>query len=666
MARAGAHVEEEAERVSPLVLDVLKRYWGYDALRPLQGEAIAASMAGRDSLLVLPTGGGKSLCFQVPAVLAKGLTIVVSPLISLMKDQVDGLRLAGYPAAALHSGVSAEEAQSVRAQARAGDLRLLYVAPERLLTPSFMSWVAKLYDTADGLASFAIDEAHCISQWGHDFRPEYRRLAELREAFPRTPVHAYTATATPRVREDIVAQLRLRNAAVLVGRFDRPNLTYRIQQRTDLVGQILSIIKRHKDAGVIIYCISRKDTEQVAADLNASRVKAAAYHAGLAPAQRERVQDDFIHERVNVVAATVAFGMGIDRSDVRCVIHAAMPKTVEHYQQETGRAGRDGLPSECVLLTSPADGVRWQKLMQRSAAESDADPQSIAMGLRIQQELLQEMQRLAGAARCRHQALTEYFGQEYVAPVGVPKGCGACDVCLGDMEEVPEGLTIAQKIISCVYRVGQNSGAVHVAEVLRGSRAQRILERGHDRVSTFGLLAGTGKDAITGYIQQLIDQGALIQTAGEYPVLTLSPASSEVLKGARRVALWRPRGTAEGAAVPAHASVGMRVAQGPPLPAEEQAMFESLRGLRRRIADDRKVPPYVVFSDATLEELCRIRPTTPEVMSTVRGIGRLKLADLGGIFSAHIAAYCHEHGLETDKMGADKARAAPSGAKSPS
>ena len=332
------------------ILQAVQQYWGYDQLRPHQMEAITAGLERQDSLVVLPTGGGKSLCYQVPPLVAQRTDIVVSPLISLMKDQVDALKACGYPAAALYSGVSDGDRREIEARAAAGQFRLLFVAPERLLTPGFLSLAKRI-----NVRAFAIDEAHCISHWGHDFRPEYRRLAALKEHFPEASVHAYTATATDRVRQDIVAQLGLRTPRVLVGRFDRPNLIYRAVPRNDLEVQLLDVIRRHAGEAVIIYCISRADTERTAAALQARGIKAAAYHAGLDALSRTRTQDDFATEKLDVVVATVAFGMGIDRSNVRCVIHAALPKSVEQYQQETGRAGRDGLEAECVLFFSSAD-----------------------------------------------------------------------------------------------------------------------------------------------------------------------------------------------------------------------------------------------------------------------------------------------------------------------
>jgi RecQ family ATP-dependent DNA helicase len=391
---------------------VLQKYWGFDQLRPLQGEAITAALEGRDSLVVMPTGGGKSLCYQVPAAVAGRTDIVVSPLISLMKDQVDALKACGYPAAALHSGLTETEKSNVIREMVAGRLRLVFVAPERLLTPAFFAAARRL-----DVRAFHIDEAHCISQWGHDFRPEYRRLTELRRSFPEASIHAYTATATPRVRSDIAVQLGLKRPAELVGIFDRPNLNYQIVGRDDPGSQMLGILARHQSEATIIYCISRKETEETSAFLRSKGVKAAAYHAGMTPSERTRTQEAFAAEGVDVVVATVAFGMGIDRSNVRCVVHAAMPKSVEHYQQETGRAGRDGLEAECIMLYSRSDFRRWSFIMDQSGA--------LAETLEAQKALMRDMRNLVESPVCRHAALSRYFGQKYEVP-----DCGACDICV--------------------------------------------------------------------------------------------------------------------------------------------------------------------------------------------------------------------------------------------
>ncbi len=664
------------------ILNAVRETWGYDSLRAMQSRAIRASLSDRDSLAVMPTGGGKSLCYQVPPLLTGRLTVVVSPLIALMRDQVDALRIAGYPAAALNSHSSAEEARAVRQGTRDGSLRLLYVAPERLLMESTISWLGSL---GDRLGSIAIDEAHCISQWGHDFRPEYRRLAELRDHFPTLALHAYTATATPRVRDDIVAELRLRDPVVLVGRFDRPNLTYRVLPRTRMVEQVASALKRHAGEAAIVYCISRRETESLAASLKARGIGAEAYHAGLSAEVRTRLSEDFRAERVNVVCATVAFGMGIDRPDVRCVIHAAMPKSVEHYQQETGRAGRDGLPAECLLLYSGSDPVKWRDLMEQSHAESGAAPDA----LQAQLELLRHMQSLASGGRCRHRALSEYFGQPYGAPVeddeaarGTPAagvdgadaggGCSACDACLNELDEVPEGQVVAKKIISCVYRVGQNSGAGHVADVLRGRSTQRILDKGHDKLSTFGLLRDQPRETILSCLHQLVDAGALA-IGGEFPVVSLTPAAREFLAGSRTARLVQARrdtalsDNADSAFASAHAGrqgrhrraapgAGGAAAGAPALTEQESELFESLRVLRREVADSLGVPAYVVFGDSTLHELARVRPGSMETLICVRGIGRRKAEQFGERFVAHIAGWCREHGATLDAAPGSRPR----------
>ena len=643
----------------------LGRYWGFDALRPLQREAVLASLDGRDSVVVMPTGGGKSLCFQLPPLLRpegeSALCLVVSPLIALMKDQVDGLKLAGYPAAALYSGHGSDDLTEVRRGLDQGRLKLLMTSPERLLTEGFLDLLASLRP-GRGVASIAVDEAHCISQWGHDFRPEYRRLAELRDVLPGVPVHAYTATATPRVREDIAVQLRMTDPAVLVGTFDRPNLTYRVLPR---IGQgeeqIAAQLARRPGEAAIVYCISRKQTESIAEALTVRGVNAKAYHAGLESRLRARVQEDFLEERLNVVVATVAFGMGIDRGDVRSVIHASMPKSVEGYQQETGRAGRDGLPSECVLFYAASDVVRWSQLMERSAAESETEvPIEVKQA---QRELLTQMQRLATGTKCRHRALSEYFGQRYVQPpdtdspsasVGDADGCAACDVCLLELEEVPDSTTIARKVLSCVARLrgtrNDAFGALYVAEVLRGANTQKVQQRGHDKLSTWGLLAQMDKDTLIGFMNQLVDLGALTRDEGEFPVLRLAAASAPILRNEQPVRLLRAR--------TANATSGERKrrrgdgSSATVLAPAETALFEALRGLRRELARALGVPPYIVFGDASLEDMARLRPGSSVAFSAVKGVGRAKLDQFGERFLALIRSHCDEHGLAVSASGA--------------
>ena len=605
------------------ILATVRRYWGYTELRPLQAEAIKAGLEQRDSLVVMPTGGGKSLCYQVPAAVAQRTDIVVSPLISLMKDQVDGLRECGYPAGALYSGMPPHALRETEEQFAAGRYRLLFVAPERLLMPRFLQFAERV-----DVRAFSIDEAHCISHWGHDFRPEYRRLAEIKSRFPRASMHAYTATATERVRADIAAQLKLRNPAVLVGIFDRPNLVYRIVPRVDARAQVLETLQRHRGQAAIVYCISRKDTEAMASFLQANRLRAAFYHAGMEPDERRRTQDDFTAEALDVVAATVAFGMGIDRSDVRCVIHAAMPKSIEHYQQETGRAGRDGLEAECVLLYSAADVLRWESLMEKSAGDTDAAPEITAAS----RDLLDHMRRLCSGVHCRHRKLSEYFGQEYVKP-----NCEACDVCLNEVEGLADATVTAQKILSCVARAGERFGAEHVVDVLLGAQTERIRRWGHEELSTYGLMKGIARPTLTNIIYQLIDEGLLERTSDERPVLRLTAGSREVLRGNRTVRLLEPKTKVKKTRFDEKSWESV-----------DTGLFEALRNLRRQLADERHVPAYVLFSDATLRDMARVRPGSASALLGIRGVGERKLADLGERFLEAIAIYCREKRLPMD------------------
>ncbi len=605
------------------ILATVHRTWGFSELRPLQEQAIRAGLERRDSLVVMPTGGGKSLCYQVPAELAQRTDIVVSPLISLMKDQVDGLRECGYPAAALYSGMPLDAVRKTEAEIAAGRYRLVFVAPERLLTPRFLQLIERLQ-----IRAFAVDEAHCISHWGHDFRPEYRQLAELKARFPHASVHAYTATATERVRADVAEQLRLKNPAVLVGTFDRPNLVYRIVPRVDAQTQVLEVLQRHPGQAAIVYCISRKDTETMTEALQANRLRAAFYHAGMEADERRRTQDAFGAEEVNVVVATVAFGMGIDRSDVRCVIHAAMPKSIEHYQQETGRAGRDGLEAECVLLYSSADVIRWESLIAKSAADASA-PGEVMAGSR---ELLEHMRRLCTGVYCRHRKLSEYFGQGYSK-----RNCDACDVCLDEVEGLADATVTAQKILSCVARAGERFGAEHIVDVLLGADTERVRRWRHEQLTTHGLMKGTNRKALTNMIYQLLDGGLLDRTAEERPVLRLNEQSWAVLRGKRTVRLLRPKTEVRETHLNEQLWAGV-----------DHGLFEKLRILRREVADERGVPAYVLFSDATLRDMARVRPGSAAAFLNVRGVGERKLADFGARFLEGIAAYCRAHGLVMD------------------
>jgi ATP-dependent DNA helicase RecQ len=590
---------------------ILERYWGYTSFRPLQREAMSAIVGGRDSLVVMPTGAGKSLCFQAPAVLANGLAVVVSPLISLMKDQVDTLLGNGVPAACYNSALPSDRKASVAAGLREGRYRLLYVSPERLAGEGSDGFLAMLGRCQ--ISFMAVDEAHCISQWGHDFRPEYRQLGRLRNLFADVSLHAYTATATARVRRDIATQLGLRNHVELVGSFDRPNLVYRVLARADFKRQLAEILARHSRQAGIVYCTSRKEVDALAAWLVESGVRARGYHAGMSDSDRSRNQDAFLDEHADVVVATVAFGMGIDRSDVRFVVHAGAPQSLEHYQQESGRAGRDGLEAECVLVYSTADFLKWRVMLERNGELTDA-----------RRTLLRDMERYAASVGCRHHHLVGYFGETLTKA-----DCGACDVCLAELEALPDPVTLARKILSCVARVGQRFGAAHITNVLRGKAGETVTSRGHETLSTFGLLADASVAEVRGYIEQLTGQAFLKQAGDEFPILVLTDRGVALLKDANSapdLALARQRRPVKGRSMP-RARVEVESWQG-----VDHDLFERLRALRLEIARSRGVPPYVIFHDSTLRDMARLKPTTPDALRHVYGVGERKAADLGETF----------------------------------
>ena len=605
----------------------LSRYWGYTELRPLQREAIDANLAGRDSLVVLPTGGGKSLCFQMPVLLGAegaGVGLVVSPLLSLMKDQVDGLVASGIQAAALNSSLSPEERDQVMADLDTGSCRLLYVTPERLVGEGSAAFRARL--DRWGVRYVAIDEAHCISQWGHEFRPEFRNLGRIRDDFPHVSIHAFTATATERVQVDIVDQLGLRDPARLVGSFDRPNLRYRVVPRLGLKDQILQVVERHSDEAGIVYCTSRREVDRLSAWLCDLGHRALPYHAGLGDGVRRENQEAFLDERVNIMVATVAFGMGIDRSNVRFVVHAGAPRSLENYQQESGRAGRDGLEAECVLVYSGADFLKWRRMLEASGELSESA-----------RTLLREMERYAAGTRCRHRALVEYFGQRYDR-----QGCDACDWCLHELERVDDddAVTLALKILSAVARLRQGWRVGHVVDVLRGRTTEQITKRRHDQLSTFGLLADVPVPELRGYVDQLTEQGFLRRTEGSYPVLQLTDGGFSALKGRAALELYRqPRPVARRRRSTGDSAGWEGVDRG---------LFEALRACRLELARERGVPPYVVFHDNTLRAMARWRPSTPEALLDIHGIGQKKADNLGSTFLQVIRQYCGEHALGLD------------------
>ena len=599
---------------------ILKQYWGYESFRPLQERAMRAVASDRDSLVVMPTGGGKSLCFQVPAMAMEGVAVVVSPLISLMKDQVDALLECGIGAARVDSSQSPEENREAMRGAGEGRVKILYVSPERLVSGGFAAFLKTLR-----LSMIAIDEAHCISMWGHDFRPEYGQLGALRDFFPGVGLHAYTATATARVRDDIVAQLRLRDPEILVGSFDRPNLFYRAEERGNLREQVAAVVARHGGESGIVYCISRRAVEEMCAKLAAGGVRALPYHAGLDDATRKANQEAFIHDRADVIVATVAFGMGIDKSDVRFVIHAGMPQSLEHYQQESGRAGRDGLEAECCLFYSAADIMTWRLI------NKELEPEQAAVAGRK----LEAMYAYCAGASCRHKALLRHFEQE----LGADR-CGACDICAGDVAAMPDALVAAQKILSCVLRLRERFGADYVSKVLTGSKDERIVASGHDALSTWGLLSSSPQRAVRNWIEQLVAQGFL-RREGDYGVLAVTEEGRRALKGHATPLLTmrkespRKRKRAEIEAEPAKDG--------------DEGLFEALRGLRRRVADEKGVPAYLIFPDVTLRDLAARRPTTLAHFLQISGVGQKKADAYSDQFLAYIEDESRSRGLEADR-----------------
>ncbi len=593
------------------LLTPLKDVFGYPSFRPLQEAIIRASLAGRDVFALLPTGGGKSLCFQLPALLRPGLTVVISPLIALMKDQVDALCANGVAATFLNSSLGEAERRARLRRLHAREVRLLYLAPERLMLGSMLADLAGW-----GVSAVAVDEAHCISEWGHDFRPEYRQLGELRTRLDTVPFMALTATATERVRADILSQLRLREPGVYVASFNRPNLLYRVEPRSAGYRQVLDFLRaRPKESG-IVYCASRAGADALAGKLVEDGVKAAPYHAGLDKSARDANQDRFLRDEVRVICATIAFGMGINKPNVRFVLHRDLPKNLEGYYQETGRAGRDGLPGECLLLFSPGDVTKQLRFIDEKPDERER---------RLAREQLQTMVHYAEIAECRRAALLDYFGEEFPEA-----NCGACDNCLSPRATF-DGTVAAQKLLSCVYRIRQRSGfnvgLRHVVAVLTGGDTEKIREWGHRELSTFGIGPEHTRDEWGSIARELVRLGFLGQDTGRFPTLQLTAEGLAALKERRRITLTRPLA--------------------PPAPAAQRAgeiacdelLFEKLRQLRRQIADAQGVPAYIVFGDASLRWMARTYPATPGEFGRVSGVGEAKLRAYGPAFLEEIATH---------------------------
>ena len=601
----------------PQALSILQTVFGYAAFRGQQAEVVAHVAGGGNALVLMPTGGGKSLCYQVPALLRDGIAIVVSPLIALMQDQVAALHEAGVRAEFLNSTLDWAAVQAIEKRAMAGDIDLLYLAPERVLKERTLELLDRL-----PLALFAFDEAHCVSQWGHDFRQEYLQLAQLAERYPAVPRIALTATATPATRQEIIDRLRLTGARTFLSSFDRPNIRYRIAAKESPRKQLLRFIQdEHPGESGIVYCLSRKAVEETADLLVANGVDAIAYHAGFSGAEREQRQDRFIGEDGVVMVATIAFGMGIDKPDVRFVAHLDLPKSIEGYYQETGRAGRDGLPAEAWMVYGLADVVQQRRLIEQSeAAESYK---------RISNAKLDAMLGLCETARCRRQYLLGYFEEQ-------SEPCGNCDNCLSPPAQF-DGTEAAQKLLSCIYRCerasGYSFGAQQIIDVLRGERTPKVVERGHESVSTFGMGADTSEAQWRAVLRQLVTLRLVAVDHEHYNVLRLTEESREVLKGNRRLTLRQdaaPRAGARrsrksGRMSPA-AGGHVEIAQGSP---EQEAVFQALREWRRGIAKEHGVPAYTVLHDTSLREIAQRLPGTEQTLGEVNGVGATKLARYG-------------------------------------
>lgn len=572
----------------------LKKYFGYNEFRHSQKEIISAILNKQDVLAILPTGAGKSICYQLPALLMEGIAVVVSPLISLMQDQVVSLSKNNLPAAFLNSSLYSTDIQTLL-----NDLslyKLLYVAPERL---SDQNLIQALQKTT--VSFFAIDEAHCISQWGHSFRPEYRQLSPLKALFPTSPFVALTATATPDVEKDIATQLVMKNPLIIKASFDRPNLTIRIRQRSDQYSQIRQFLKRHKGESGIIYSSTRKGVDEIHAKLQEEDYSPLKYHAGMSTAEREKAQHAFVHGQTDLMVATIAFGMGIHKPDVRFIIHVNMPRTIEQYYQEIGRAGRDGLPAECLMLYSRQDLDIYELFCE------DIEDEGVRALTRAKTE---KMYFLCTSSTCRRRRLLRYFDEPKVSAE-----CNNCDFCLDESELVDQTIA-AQKILSCVYRLEQRFGIKYVTDVLRGSKNQVLLDRGHDKLSTYGLMKNESEQFVFSLIDTLIDKELLQRTKGEYPVLQWTSKSKEVTSGAIEVLIRKKHEK--------HIVIETKE--------HDVALFDQLSQLRRQISKEENVPAFVVFGDRVLIEMAKHCPKTPEALLSISGVGPIKLEKYGKQF----------------------------------
>jgi len=601
--------------------DLLKKYWGYSSFLPHQKEIIESILSGKDTLAILATGGGKSLCYQLPALYLGGLTLVISPLISLMKDQVDDLNERGIPSAAFNSSLEYHERGKIENNLKNNALRLLFISPEKCMQPNFLDTL-KNYP----VHLIAIDEAHCISEWGHDFRPEYRQLAILKKQFPGIPVIALTATAIPQVRNDIRQQLGLFNSNEFIGSFNRENLQYRIIPKKNSLPLLLNYIRQHTDESGIVYCLSKKETEELAEEIRKCGYNASAYHAGLPKPEREKIQDEFIHDNVKIICATIAFGMGINKPDIRYVIHYDIPKSIEAYYQETGRAGRDGLASECILFYSRSDVNRVRALL-----ESDVSDEH---NVRLTLHKLQDMIDYCESPLCRRKYILNYFGETYSK-----ENCGSCDNCDHPKEQI-DGTEIAGKIVECVRQLPSHFGIDLISDVLTGSQSSKIKNYQFDKLPSYNSGKGYGKQQYRIWINELIRQEYLTRTGDKYPVVSLSPKSATLQNGSCRIMLSIPE-TGFQKSTPLQKTDNMS--------ASEEKLFLNLKTLRKSLADQENVPPYVIFHDTSLKEMARIKPVDAASFSTIGGVGERKLEKYGPVFTSAIKTFLADHGTDISK-----------------
>jgi ATP-dependent DNA helicase RecQ len=608
--------------MSNLPIDTLKNVFGYKNFRENQQEIIEKLIDGGDAFVLMPTGGGKSICFQIPALHRPGIAIVVSPLISLMKDQVDALKSNNIKAEFFNSSLSSDERRKVLSSVYNGELNLLYIAPERLMMDHFIEILKKIK-----ISLFAIDEAHCVSQWGHDFRPEYIQLGKLRELFPEIPVIALTATADNQTREDILIRLGLSNAKTYVSSFFRPNLKYTIIDKSNPRKQLLAFLKGKKDSSGIIYALSRKRVEDIAKFLKKSGFDAEPYHAGLEPQVRRQVQDDFLNDNLQIVIATVAFGMGIDKPNVRFVIHYDLPHNIESYYQETGRSGRDGLPAENLLLFGYGDIFVVKSLIERSENRDQK---------RIRVQKLNLMVNYAQQNSCRPKTLINYLGEQ------LKDDCGICDICMNPPEKF-DATIHAQKVLSTVYRLDQRFGIGYVISILMGSKNQRVLNMGHDSLSTYGIGKESSKEEWSNIIHQLIFYDYLEQDLSDYSILKFTNSSRELLIGEKTFIISKPRTKFKKPPKVRKTSKSRKSTKTTKVKIQDldydENLFQKLRILRKSISDNSRVPPFVVFSDATLVELAHYKPTTQAKFLEISGVGKYKLKKYGTRFMEVINYY---------------------------